>query len=98
MSAGLPIIKSAITPLAKSVLFPLGLKAVMSLTDAANQQKSLDQGRFRGILSNEEMEDIIKIVKYLKEHCLLGILAADVLENTLARNPKTVSRGVTRGC
>ena len=34
MTAGLPLIKSALTPLAKSVLLPLGLSGGMSAADA----------------------------------------------------------------
>ena len=39
MTAGLPLMKNVLTPLAKSVLIPLGLKAVASATDAAIQKK-----------------------------------------------------------
>ena len=35
MTAGLPLMKKALTTLAKSVLLPLGLKARMAATDAA---------------------------------------------------------------
>ena len=36
MTAGLLLMKKVITPLAKSVLLPLGLSAVMSAADAEN--------------------------------------------------------------
>ena len=39
MTAGLLLMKKVITPLAKSVLLPLGLSAVMSAADAAIQKK-----------------------------------------------------------
>ena len=39
MAAGLPLMTSILTPLAKSVLLTFGLLAVMSATDAANQKK-----------------------------------------------------------
>ena len=39
MTAGLPFMKSVLTPLAKNVLLPLGLSAA----DAAIQKKIMDQ-------------------------------------------------------
>ena len=39
MTAGLPLMKSALTPLAKSILIPLGLLAGMSTAVAAIQKK-----------------------------------------------------------
>ena len=63
MTAGLPSMKSARTPLAKSVLIPLGLSAGMSATDAAIHKKIYGSGTTALIISNEEMEDIMKIVK-----------------------------------
>ena len=40
MTAGLPLMKSVLTSLAKSALLPFGLLTVMSATDAAIQKKS----------------------------------------------------------
>ena len=68
MMAGLPLMKSVLTPLAKSVLLPLGLSAGMSAADAALQKKIYGVGRTTAlIISNEEMKDIMKIVKSLEE-------------------------------
>ena len=39
MTAGLPLMKSVLTPLVKSVLLPLGLSAGISAPDAAIQKK-----------------------------------------------------------
>ena len=39
LKIGLSLLKDVVKPLAKSVLFPLGLKAVASATDAAIQKK-----------------------------------------------------------
>ena len=39
MTAGLPLMKSVFTPLAKSDLLPLGLSAAMSAADAGYQKK-----------------------------------------------------------
>ena len=44
MTAGLPLIKSVLTPLAKGFLVPLGLSAVASATDAAIQKKGFRSG------------------------------------------------------
>ena len=40
MTAGLPLIKSMLTPLGKNVLLPFGLSTAMSATDAAFQKNS----------------------------------------------------------
>ena len=66
MTAGLPI-KSALTSLAKSVLIPLELPAGMSAADAAIQKKMYGSGTTALIISNAEMEYIMKIVNSLEE-------------------------------
>ena len=56
-------------PLAKSVLISLGLAAAAAAaaaTDVAIQKKMYVSGTTSLIISNEEMEDIIKIVKSLE--------------------------------
>ena len=60
MTAGLSLMKSVLTPLAKGFLLPFGLSAAMSATDEAIQKKIYRSG------TNEEMEDIMKIVKSLE--------------------------------
>ena len=62
--------KSVLTPLAKHVLLPLGLLAGMSVADAAIE-KNYTSGSAALIISNEEMEDIMKTVKFLEESGLL---------------------------
>ena len=60
-----------IKPLAKSVLIPLGLSATASAEDAGIHKNILGSGHHplptTLIISNNEMEDIIKIVKYLED-------------------------------
>ena len=51
--------------LAKSVLVPLGLTAAASATDAAIHKEMFGSGTATLIISNEEMYDIMKIVKFL---------------------------------
>ena len=70
MTAGLPLMKNVLTPLPKSVLIPLGLTAAASATDAAIQNKIYESETTALIISNEEMKDIIHIVKSLqKSNC-----------------------------
>ena len=64
ITAGLPWKKNALTPLAKTVLIPLGLSAGMSAADSAVQKKIYGSGTTALVTSNEEMEDIMKIVKF----------------------------------
>ena len=62
----MPLKKTAIQPLAKSVLIPLGLTAAGSAADAGIHKKVLGSGHNTPlIISNDEMEDIIEIVKSL---------------------------------
>ena len=63
MTAGLPLMKSVFTALAKSVLLPLALSAGMSAADVAIQKKIYGSGTTALTILNEEMEDIINIVK-----------------------------------
>ena len=62
LKTGLPLIKNVIKPLAKSVLIPLGLTAAASAADAGIHKKILESGNTTLIISNEEMNDVIKIV------------------------------------
>ena len=63
-----------LTPLAKAVLIPLWLTAAASATDAAIQKEisGLETAALIKISkTNKEIEDIMKIVKYLEESGLL---------------------------
>ena len=61
MTADSPLMKSALTPLAKNgLLLQLGLLAGISAEDAAIQKKTYRSGTTALIISNEEMEDIGK--------------------------------------
>ena len=61
-----PLMKVAI-PLAKNVLAPLGITAAASAIDAGIQKKMHGSGAATLIISNEEMNDIMKIVQALEE-------------------------------
>ena len=71
LKTGLPLLKNVIKPLTKSVLIPLGLTAAASAADAEIHKKILGSGTTTLIISNDEMKDIIKIVKYLEDSDLL---------------------------
>ena len=58
-------------PLPESILIPLGLTAVASTTDATIHKKIFGSGFTILIISNEEMEDIMKIVMSLEDSGLL---------------------------
>ena len=73
LRTGLPLIKSVIQPLAKSVLIPLGLTAAASAADAGiNKKKILGSGHNRTLtISNDEIKDILKVVKSPEDSGLL---------------------------
>ena len=61
-----------IKPLAKSVLIPLGITAAASAADAGRHKKVLGSGNATTLtISNDEIEDFIKIVKSLEDSGLL---------------------------
>ena len=71
LKTGLPLIKNVITPLAKIVLIPLGLTAAASAADAGILKKILGSGNTTLIISNKDMDDLIKTVKSLEDSGLL---------------------------
>ena len=72
LKAGLPLIKSVIKPLPKSVLIPLGLTAAASAADAGKHKKILGFGNNTTlIISNNDLEDLIKVAKSLEDSDLL---------------------------
>ena len=80
LKTGLPLIKNVIEPLAKSVLILLGLTAAASAADTGIHKKILRPGHNNTItliISNDELEGSIKIVKSLVDS---GLLLAGVTE------------------
>ena len=71
LKSGLPLIRNVFKTLAKSVLVPLGLTAAVSVVDAAIQKKSVRTGITISIISNKEMDVVMKLVKSLKDTGLL---------------------------
>ena len=79
LKTGLPLMKSVIKPLTKSVLIPLGLTAAASAADAGIHKKILGSGHNNTtlIISNDEMDEILKIVKSLENS---GVLLKGISE------------------
>ena len=65
----------------KSVLIPLGLTATASAADSGIHKKILSSGATAVIISNDEMEDTIKIVKSLKDFGLLLKGVSETIQN-----------------
>ena len=77
LKTGLPLIKNVIKPLTKSFLIPLGLTAA----DAGIHKKILRSGATTLIISNEEMNDIIKIFQALEDSNILIKGATKAIKN-----------------
>ena len=71
LKTGLPLMKNVTTRLTKGVLIPLGLTAAALAADAGIHKKILGSGNSTLIISNKDMEDLIKIVKFLEDSELL---------------------------
>ena len=76
----LPLMKNMHKLLAKSVLVSLRLTAAVSAADAAIQNKIFELATTI-IISNEEINDIMKIVKFLKESDLLIKGVSETIKN-----------------
>ena len=73
LKSGLPLLKSVVKPLGM-----LGLTAAASATDAAINKKILGSGNHTTlIISNNDMQDLLKIVKSLEDS---GILLNGITE------------------
>ena len=73
LKSGLPLLKSVVKPLGM-----LGLTAAASATDAAINKKILGSGKHTTlIISNDDMQDRLKIVKSLEDS---GILVNGIIE------------------
>ena len=99
LRTGFPLMKSVIKPLAKSVSVPLELTAAASASDTGIHKKILGSGKrpldsalpynnTTLIISNDEMEDILKIVKSLEYS---GVLLKGV--NETIQNEAKEQRG-----
>ena len=83
-----PLMKVAM-PLAKNALAPLGLSAAMFAIDASIKKKMLGSGTTTLICSNDQMDDILKIVKFSENS---GVLLKGV-SKTIQHEAKEQRRG-----
>ena len=74
------LIKLAIS-IGKNILAPLGLTAAMSATDAAIQKKMYGSGNKTLSISNNDLNDLIKISTALEEHDILLKGTTKTVEN-----------------
>ena len=75
-----PLMKVAV-PLAKNILAPLGVTAAVSAIDAGIQKKIHGSGTTTLIISNEEMNDIIKVIQSLEDSNTLLKLVTNTIKN-----------------
>ena len=87
LKTGLPLMKNVLKALAKSVLITLGLTAAAAAaaTDATIHKKMFGSGNMILIISNEEINDMMKIVKFLEES---GLLIKGVSETKMKQKNK----------
>ena len=92
----LPLMRNVLKPVAKSVFIPLGLTAAASPTDAAICKKNVWvwSGMTTLKILNEEMNNIMKIVKSLEESNLLikDVSKAKVKQNDRKKDFQYVIR------
>ena len=93
LKTGLPLIKNVMKPSAKSALIPLGLTAAAPAADAGIHKKILGSGHRPSssashnnttttlIISNNQIEDIIKIVKSVEDSRLLLKGVTEAVQN-----------------
>ena len=81
LKTGLPLIKNVIKALAESVLIPLGLTAAASAADAGIHKKLLGSRNTTLIVSSDEIEGIIEIVKSLENSGLLLEWVIETVQN-----------------
>ena len=75
------MVPSVLKPSAKNILKQLGLTTATSTTDATIHKKMLGSGFTTLIISNKEMNDIMKIVKSLEESRLLIKSVSETITN-----------------
>ena len=92
LKTGLILISNVITPLAKSVLIPLELTAEALTADAGIHKKILRSGNMTTLMiSKDEIEDIIKIVKSLEDSSLLLKRVTETVQNEVKEQKRRIS-------
>ena len=90
-----PLMKIAV-PLAKNILALLGITAAASAIDAGIQKKILGSGTTTLIISNEGMNDILKIVEALQDSTILFKGITKTIKNEKKRTKRWSFRNVIR--
>ena len=83
LKTGFPLMKNTLKPQVKYALIPLGLAAATAVAavEAGIFEKILASGTTTLIISNEKMNDIIKMIRSLGESSLLIKYASETIEN-----------------
>ena len=81
LKTGLPLIKNAIKPLAKSILITLGLTAAAAVDAGIQKKNKLSSGTTTLIISNKGMNDIMKIVQALESSSILPKEVTEAIKN-----------------
>ena len=82
LKTGLLLMKSVIQPLATSILIPLRLTVAAYAADVGIHKKILGSGHITTlIISNDEMEDVLKIGKSLEDSGLILEAVSQTIKN-----------------
>ena len=84
----------AAVPIAKTILAPLWLTAATSAIDACSQKEIHGSGTAFLIISNEEMNDIIKTAQALEDSNVLLKEINATIENETKKEKKRIFRNV----
>ena len=83
--------KNVLKPLPKSVLIPLALTTIASAIDATIQKNFFGSGTTILSFSNEDLNDVIEIVKYLKDAGLLIKGVSETIKNEAKKTKSWIS-------
>ena len=90
-----PLIKVAL-PLAKNILAPLGITVAASAIDAGIKKKIHGSGTTTLIISDEEMNDIMKIVQAPEDSNILLKGITDTIKNETKEQKRRILKYVIR--
>ena len=90
-----PLMRIAV-PLAKNILAPLGITAAASAIDAEIQKKRHGSGTTTLITSNEELNDIMKIVQAYEDSNILLKGNTKATENETKKTKRRIFRNVIK--
>ena len=90
LKTGLPLLKSVIKPLGL-----LGLTAASSAIDAGVQKKLYGFGTTTLVISNEEMNEIMKIVQALEDSNILLRCVTKTIKNETKEQKRKIFKHVT---